>query len=165
MTISLHNLKPQPGSVKSRKRIGRGNASGHGTYSTRGQKGQKQRSGGKKGLNIKGFKRNLLRIPKSRGFKSLEPKAVAFNLSVLEKNFNDNDEVNPITLTEKNIIESPKEKVKILSLGEISKKLTVKDCQISKMAKDKIEKAGGKVILKEVKKEKVKGKKETSVKK
>ncbi|PIY78798.1 MAG: 50S ribosomal protein L15, partial [Parcubacteria group bacterium CG_4_10_14_0_8_um_filter_35_7] len=85
MSLSLHNLKSRK--RKKRKRVGRGNASGHGTYSGRGLKGQKSRSGGKKGLKLKGFKVIIQNIPKTRGFKSIHPKMEIVNTGDLEKKF------------------------------------------------------------------------------
>ncbi len=65
--ITLSNLQPKIGSRHRRKRVGRGNASGHGTYSGRGIKGQRSRSGGKKGLKLKGLRHNIKNFPKLRG--------------------------------------------------------------------------------------------------
>lgn len=145
MSTELHTIKPKQGSIRTKKRLGRGNASGWGTYSGRGLKGQRARSGGKGGLKLKGFKKSLLSIPKLRGFNSMHPQAQAISLSTLEKNYKDNEEVSPISLTQKNIITSPKQKCKILNTGEIKKKLTIKNCLISKSAATAVEKAGGKV--------------------
>ncbi len=71
--LTLHNLKKSKGITKS-KRLGRGNSSGVGTYSTRGMKGQRSRSGGKSGLIARSINSYLLRIPKVKGFKSFKPK-------------------------------------------------------------------------------------------
>ena len=143
MSLALHTIKSSK--RKKRKRIGRGNASGKGTYSGRGVKGQRSRSGGKKGLKIKGFKSNLLRIPKLRGFKSPHPKKAIISLSDLDMYFKDGDMVSPQILEEKGLIKDKKIGVKILSTGEINKKLTFSDCWYSKTAEDKILKAGGKI--------------------
>ncbi len=141
--LKLHSLKPAKGSKKKKKRVGRGNSSGHGTYSTRGIKGQRSRSGGKKGLKLKGLRLNLLNIPKMRGFKSLKPKKVVVNLSVLDKICKDGDIVNPDFLLEKKVVETIKPGVKILANGKISKKITIENCFVSNSAKEKIEKVGG----------------------
>jgi len=143
MSINLHTIKSPK--QKSRKRIGRGNASGKGTYSGRGQKGQRSRSGGKKGLKMKGFKRDLLRIPKLRGFKSPKPKKAIVKLSELEKYFDNGDLITPQVLEEKGMIKDQRIGVKILADGKLTKKLTFKDCWFSKTAEDNIIKVGGKI--------------------
>jgi len=143
MSLNLHTIKTGP--KKKKRRLGRGNASGRGTYSGRGIKGQRSRSGGKKGLKMKGFKQNLLRIPKLRGFKSPKPKKENINLTNLDIIFNDGDIVTPKILEEKGLIENSSHGVKVLSGGEITKKLTFKDCWFSKKAEEKIVKAGGKI--------------------
>ena len=86
MSLSLHTIKPSKGAAKKRKRVGRGNASGHGTYSTRGLKGQKSRSG-VSGLKRLGLKMTLSRIPKKRGFKSPKAKNQVVNLTDINENF------------------------------------------------------------------------------
>ncbi|MEK7139549.1 MAG: uL15 family ribosomal protein, partial [Patescibacteria group bacterium] len=85
MAITLSQLKPAAGSKHRAKRVGRGNASGHGTYSTRGMKGQRARSGSRKGLKLKGMKARLLTIPKKRGFNSPYPKHQIINVSDLNR--------------------------------------------------------------------------------
>ena len=92
--LSLHTIKPNKGETKKRKRVGRGNASGHGTYSGRGQKGQRSRSGGKSGLKRKGMKQILLQTPKLRGFKSDKPKNQVINLVDINKNFKEKTKEN-----------------------------------------------------------------------
>jgi len=123
--------------------VGRGDSSGHGTYSTRGLKGQRSRSGGKKGLRARSLKMTMLSLPKFKGIKSYKPNKQPVNLFDLEKNFKDNDIINPDTLLKKKLISSKKAPVKILSKGEITKKLTIENCLISAAAEDKIKKAGG----------------------
>ncbi|MBU4422007.1 50S ribosomal protein L15 [Candidatus Parcubacteria bacterium] len=143
MSIKLHNLT-QSSSKRKKKRVGRGNGSGHGSYSTRGIKGQKSRSG-VSGLKLKGMKHIILATPKLRGFKSVHFKAQTITLSQLDKFFNEGETVTPKILLSKKMIDTKTEKVKIVSSGEISKKLTIKDCKVSVDAIKKIEKAGGKV--------------------
>jgi len=145
MALTLSNLKPAKGSQKNKKRIGRGNASGHGTYSTRGLKGQRSRSGSKKGLKLKGLKARLQKIPKLRGFKSAYPKAEPINLTVLEKNFESGSEVNIKRLHNLGLIKKNTQKVKILGAGSLTKKLTIRGCLVSTQAKEAIERSGGKV--------------------
>ncbi len=146
MSLALNNIKNKP---KNRKRVGRGNASGHGTYSCRGLKGQRSRSGGKGGLKLKGFKQNLLNMPKFAGMKTRFAKAQIVLLSTLDKNFSDGDKVTPGSLLKKGLIDTISKKVKILAHNEkdnITKKLEIIDCNISATAEEKIVKAGGRVV-------------------
>jgi large subunit ribosomal protein L15 len=145
MALTLHTIKPFSGSKKKVKRVGRGLGS-TGTYSGRGQKGQKARSGGKKGLKLLGMRRIIMSTPKLGGFKSPYPKMVAVNIKDLEKKFNDGERVTPKTLLEKGLVGKMKVEVKILGSGEMKKKLTIAGCAVSASAKEKIEKVGGKII-------------------
>jgi len=123
MSLSLHNIKPSEGSTKKKKRVGRGNASGHGTYSCRGLKGQKSRTGSGKGrLKRLGLKMTLARIPKKRGFKSLQPKNQVVNLVDINKNFKDGETVNLKTLLQRGLIDNTEVRVKILGNGKLSVK-------------------------------------------
>lgn len=143
--LSLSNLKPKQGSQKTRKRVGRGNASGHGTYATRGLKGQNSRSG-VSGLKRLGMKPMLLNIPKSRGFKSLAPKAVAVNVFALSKVYKDNETVSRVTLVKKGLIEATKNPIKILGQGTLTiKGLKFEKVSVSQSAREQIEKLGGKI--------------------
>lgn len=141
--LTLHNLTVNKKSKKNPKRVGRGNASGHGTYSTRGLKGQKSRSGGSKGLRRWALVLQLKSKPKIGGFRSLRPKLAAVNISRLESNFAAGEIVNAKKLIEKNLIKSAKTGVKILGDGRLTKKLTVFADSFSKPAKEAIIKAGG----------------------
>lgn len=85
MALSLHSLKPAHGSSRGRKRLGRGNASGHGAYSTRGIKGQRARQGGRKGLTQLGAKHFISHLPKVRGFQSFKQQAQVVNVADLVK--------------------------------------------------------------------------------
>lgn len=147
--MQLHSIKAFPKSRKTVKRVGRGLGSSHGTYSTRGMKGQRSRSGGSKGLKLKGMKQMLLRIPKVRGFKSIHAKAIVVNLQDLEKMFQKGDVVNRETLVAKKLINlsnnGKEQAVKILGSGKVSKDLFVEGLTVSQSAKEKIEKAGGSV--------------------
>jgi len=146
MSLTLNTIKPFPKSKKRVKRVGRGLGS-KGTYSGRGQKGQRARSGGKKGLKLKGLKKMLLGIPKVRGFRSPYDKMSVVNVEDLDKKFNDGDKVTPQALLEKKLTDKIKVGVKILGKGELNKKLFIEGCSFSKRAKEKIEKVGGKLIL------------------
>ncbi|MFA5926005.1 MAG: 50S ribosomal protein L15 [Parcubacteria group bacterium] len=129
---------------KIRKRIGRGGKKG--TYSGRGMKGQKSRSGASVNPIFEGGRSTLIEhLPKVRGFKSLYPKNQVVNLEDLEKNFSDGETVNPQTLRDRRLISKIKMPVKILGDGKISKKLTIEKCLVSKSAGEKIEKSGGKI--------------------
>ncbi|MBI4600208.1 50S ribosomal protein L15 [Candidatus Uhrbacteria bacterium] len=155
--MELHTLRSFTSAQKSRKRVGRGLGSSHGTYSTRGMKGQRARSGGSKGLKARGLKSFLLRVPKTGGFKSIHPKALVVNLDILETFYASGDTVTRENLFEKGIIREKKgarrgkntpalsTRIKILSDGKLTKKLTITHCDVSEKAKAKIEAAGGTV--------------------
>lgn len=132
---------------KTRKRVGRGNASGHGTYSGRGSKGTGQHKGGNLRPGFEGGQTPLImRLPKLKGFKNLNKiHFQVVNIKDLER-FKDGDEVNVLTLLEKKLIRRKNEPVKILGEGKLTKKLTVKVNKLSASAKDRILQAGGKVI-------------------
>ncbi len=143
--MQLHQLKPIS-KLKRKKRVGRGGKKG--TYSGRGIKGQKARAGRK----LKPIIRELIkRYPKLRGYKFKAKKEIAFlNLDILEKNFNFGEKVTPKILLEKKIIRRIKGKVprvKILGKGKLTKSLIIENCQLSKQAKEKIEKAKGAISL------------------
>lgn len=135
----------KPSKKKTKKRVGRGNAS-KGTYSGRGMKGQSSRSGGKRRPGFEGGQTPLIRrMPKLKGFKS--PNKVRYqvvNVSQLEV-FKNGTEVDKETLKKKKLIRNVEKPVKILSQGELTKKVTVKVENVSAAAQKKIEKAGGKV--------------------
>jgi large subunit ribosomal protein L15 len=142
--LTLHTIQPAKGATKKRKRIGRGNASGHGTYSGRGLKGQKSRSGGKSGLKRKGMKQMLLQTPKLRGFKSGKPKNQVANLTDLNYAFKDGALVNPQSLLKAGLIDNASAPIKILGNGELKiKKLRFSNVKVSESVKTQIEKTGG----------------------
>ena len=147
--MQLHDLTPASGSNKRRKRVGRGNSSGKGTYSGRGQNGQGSRSGGTKGAGFEGGQTPLaMRLPKLPGFVS--PRRIeytAINVSDLEARFENDAVVDGAALKATRLVQSEFEPVQVLGNGEITKKLTVKVDKISASAKAKIEAAGGKVEL------------------
>lgn len=124
--------------MKKRKRVGRGNASGHGSYSTRGIKGQKSRSG-VSGLKRLGLKMTLMRIPKKRGFRSLYSKDQVVNLSDINSNFKDGEIVNPRSLAKKGLIDNIKAEVKILGNGELTaKNIKFENVKMSESVKGKL---------------------------
>lgn len=140
--IRLDNLKKF--NIKKKKRVGRGNASGHGTYSTRGIKGQKSRSGGRGGLKIKGLKQVVKALPKMGGFNSLKVKPNIINFDNINAYFKAGEKINPQILLDRRLINSNNLRVKILSKGELKlEKLEFEGCQTSKGAREKIEKMDG----------------------
>ncbi|MCB2458393.1 50S ribosomal protein L15 [Listeria monocytogenes] len=142
--MKLHELKPSEGSHKERNRVGRGTGSGNGKTSGRGHKGQKARSGGGVRLGFEGGQLPLFRRIPKRGFTNINRKEFAIvNLDVLNR-FEDGTEVTPELLVETGIIRNEKSGIKILSNGNIEKKLTVKANKFSAAAKEAIEAAGGK---------------------
>jgi large subunit ribosomal protein L15 len=144
--IKLHELKPYKGSTKRKKVVGRGVGSGHGTYSGRGAKGQKARSGSSIPVGFEGGRMPLHRqLPKLRGFKSRNAKAVPLTLDRIESKFAAGQTVNPKELYNKGLIKSHLDPVKILGEGKISKSLVFEKVLVSKSAEEKITKAGGKV--------------------
>ncbi len=147
MSIRPNTLAPSKGAKKGSKRLGRGNGSQKGTMSGRGGKGQKARSGGKRGRRKLGFKKALQQAPKLRGFKSPVKKQTTITLRQLAKAYTKGDVVTPWTLEQKGLVSAPKNGVKIVSTGELSIALTVRDCFVSKTAVIAIEKAGGSIAF------------------
>lgn len=147
MSYSLSNLKPSPGSRTRVRRIGRGAGSGRGTTAGKGTKGQRARSGGRKGLKRLGLKRIMQRIPKHRGFKSIHPRLAVVNVSDLEAYFASGAVITPQALAAMDLVRSAKNGVKILGDGALTKSFTIKGCEMSKTAKAKIEKAGGRIEI------------------
>ena len=143
--LQPHSIKPARGAKKSPKKVGRGNASGHGTSSTRGGKGQTARSGGSRGLKLKAFKKTLLSIPKLRGFTSIKARPAEVYLSDIEKNFSAGDTVSIDSLKEKNLINQSVRMAKILETGTLTKKVTVSGLKATKGALEKIKAAGGEI--------------------
>ncbi len=143
MVLSLSQLKSAKHA--KRKRVGRGDGSGSGTYSGRGMKGQRSRSGGKKNLKRRGLKQMLMQIPKSRGFKSQYQSLFVVNLVDLEKHFESGSVVTVKRLRNLNLIPKGGSGVKVLGTGKISKKLEVTAHRFSKSAENAITKAGGTV--------------------
>ena len=145
--MKLHDLKPTPGATKARKRVGRGNASGTGTYAGRGMNGQSSRAGGKRRPGFAGGQTTLVkRMPKLGGFKN--PRRIEYaivNVGTLAEHFESGDTVDSKTLVDKRILRNTKKPVKILGNGDIDINLTVKVAKISKSAAEKITKAKGKV--------------------
>lgn len=144
MTLSLHTLKANPGSKKTKKRVGRGLGS-TGTYSGRGVKGQSARSG-VSGLKLQGLRHIMLATPKTRGFRSPHPSSQVVNVSDLSKYFASGQKITPRVLESAGLIHSTTLPVKILGTGTISIRIVLTDCLVSASAKKKIEAAGGSVV-------------------
>jgi large subunit ribosomal protein L15 len=166
--LNLSNLSPaQP--REDRKRVGRGLGSGKGRYSGRGIKGQKSRSGSHKmRAGFEGGQTNIyMRIGKLRGATSKDAMPIGpfrthtqpVNVRDLDR-FDAGDEVTPETLVSKRVIKNTRTDVKLLGVGEVTKKLTVRVHAISASAREKIEGAGGTVeLLREPKVKKVRHRK------
>jgi large subunit ribosomal protein L15 len=140
--MQIHELKPKH-KKKGKKRIGRGGRKG--TYSGKGNKGQKSRAGRKMVPIIREL---IKRYPKLKGYRSfvLEDYSAVVNLDVLEKTSKDGETINPENLIKKGIVSRMKgrnPKIKILGTGKLTKKLVVENCKTSKTAKEAIEKVGG----------------------
>jgi large subunit ribosomal protein L15 len=147
MTIKLSNLKSALKSRHRKKRVGRGNnASDQGTYSGRGQKGQRARSGGKGGLKLRGLINLVKKFPKNRGFKAMSRVFSVVNIDQLEKHFENNETIDAEKLAEKGLIKKENQEVKILGQGKLNKKFIVRAQEFSKNAEESIKKAGGKAI-------------------
>ena len=143
MSIELSNLSPAEGSVKSDNfRRGRGHGSGNGKTAGKGHKGQKARSGAPR-PGFEGGQMPLYRRLPKRGFTNRNTKEiVAINLNALEV-FDNGAAVDVNALIEKGIVKNPRDGVKILGNGELTKKLDVKANAFSASAKEKIEALGG----------------------
>ncbi len=144
--MNLHEIAPAPGSKKDRKRVGRGNASGHGTYSCRGVKGQKARAGCKIRPGFEGGQLPLIkRLPRKRGFTNIFK--VEFSLVNLEDLtvFEPETEVTLEKLVEAGLIKTLTKPVKVLARGELDRPLAIQANKFSDTAKAKIEAAGGRI--------------------
>jgi len=147
------NLHAPEGANKKKKILGRGQGSGHGTTSGKGNKGQKARSGGKTYVGFEGGQMPLYRRLAHRGFSNY-PFKKSFqivNLSEIEKRYSEGDTVDEVSLHEKGLIKgrvkkgafTPDFPVKILGNGDLTKKLTFKIGLVSGSVRDKISKSGG----------------------
>jgi large subunit ribosomal protein L15 len=145
MALTLNTIKKNIGARKRTKRVGRGNASGHGTYATRGLKGQKSRSGSS-GLVRIGMKQVIRSTPKLRGFKSLRAKAQTVSFGVLSASFKDGALISPSVLFKAGVVNSASVKIKILNSGKLTlKNLRIENVDVSSGARAAIEAAGGKI--------------------
>jgi large subunit ribosomal protein L15 len=141
-------LSPAPGSRKHRKIVGRGDGSGHGSTSGRGNKGQKSRSGWQRrpAFDVGGVMPALLRLPMKRGFTSkFRVEYEVVSLGELDACFVVGTEVTPAMMFAAGLTDSVEKPVKVLSDGALTHVLTIKAAKFSAAAKAKIEAAGGKV--------------------
>jgi len=145
--MKLHELKAPTGSRHSRKRLGRGDASGHGGTSTRGHKGHKSRSGFHLSFNFEGGQMSLTRRLPKRGFTHLPYIRIeTVNLKRIDRVFPDGATVTPDALKEAGLIKKTLY-VKVLGDGALTKKLNIQAHAFSGKAKSKIEKSGGQAAL------------------
>jgi len=151
--MRLHNLRPRPGSRHRAKRLGCGESSGHGKTSGKGHKGQKARSGGSIRLGFEGGQMPLIRRLPKRGFNNaaFHKHYAVVNVSDLN-GFKAGTIVDEQSLRESNLIRGDFAGIKILGDGELKHELKVQVDKISTTAREKIEKAGGTVTLREARK-------------
>lgn len=144
--MKLHELKPNEGSVKNRKRIGRGPGSGTGKTSGKGHKGQNARSGGGVRPGFEGGQLPLFRRLPKRGFSNamFKRQYAVINLDDLNR-FKDGEVVTPELLLELGIVKNQLCGIKVLGNGTLTSKVTVRAHKFSESAKSKIEASGGKV--------------------
>jgi len=143
--VRQHELSPAPGSRKDRKRVGRGDGSGHGTYSGRGLKGQKSRSGYRMRPGFEGGQLPLIkRLPRKRGFTNIF--RIEYSIVNLDRlnSFPADSEVTPEALLKAGVVKSLRQPIKILADGQLKHPLVVKANRFSAAARAKIEAAGGK---------------------
>mmetsp|Transcript_37336 Transcript_37336/g.49088 ORF Transcript_37336/g.49088 Transcript_37336/m.49088 type:complete len:160 (-) Transcript_37336:328-807(-) len=142
--MRLHNLKPRPGAKHRRKRLGQGESSGLGKTSGRGHKGQHSRSGSSFRPGFEGGQMPLIRRLPKRGFNNAQHTTtyIPVNVSSLDR-FDDGSVIDIKVLQAAGLANGNADGVKILGLGELKKKLTVKVQSFSASAKAKIEGAGG----------------------
>lgn len=145
--MKLHELSPAEGSKKEKKRIGRGQGSGHGKTSGRGHKGQKARAGGKVRRGFEGGQMPLHRRLPKKGFTNVFRKTFAIvNIKDLEQ-FEANTTVDTALLKGAGLVKQERDGVKVLGEGVLSKPLKVMAVRITTGARRKILEAGGEVVL------------------
>ena len=143
--MQLHDLAPAPGSRKKRKKVGRGPGSGMGKTSTRGHKGLKARSGGNVRPGFEGGQMPIYRrLPKRGFFNIFKTNNAVLNVKDLDR-FDDGTMIDIDVLREAGMVKGRVDGIKILGLGEITKKFSLKNIIVSKTAKEKIESAGGSI--------------------
>ncbi len=150
--MRLHSLQPRPGAKHRTKRLGCGESSGHGKTSGKGHKGQKARSGGSIRIGFEGGQMPLIRRLPKRGFNNAAFKTFYGIVNLDDLNtFEDGDNVHEASLRSRGLVRGDVDGIKILGRGELLRKLTVEADKVSEAAREKIEKAGGTVILRPAK--------------
>lgn len=146
--MKLHELRPAEGAVRSKKRLGRGTATGQGKTAGRGQKGQKSRSGGGVRVGFEGGQMPLARRLPKRGFKNpFRKEYTEVNVELLNR-FENGTEITAEVLKSTGAISKiAKDGIKVLGNGNLEKSVTVKAAKFTASAQEKIEKAGGKAEL------------------
>ena len=146
--MNLSTLSPRPGSRHRIKRLGCGESSGHGKTSGKGHKGQKARAGGTVRHGFEGGQMPIYRRLPKKGFNNIDfaIRYAIINVSTLNERFDDGGEVTEAALRAAGLVKGRHHGVKILGNGDLTKKLTVRVDKVSASAKEKIEKAGGKVV-------------------
>ena len=144
--MDLSSLRAPAGATKKRKRVGRGDASGHGGTSGKGDKGQKARSGGYVRTGFEGGQMPMARRLPKRGFRNpFRERFVAVNLIDLCRKFRKGAVIDEAAILQSGIVKKKGNDIKILAKGEIDFPITVKISRISQAAKDKITAAGGSI--------------------
>ena len=146
MSLDQHSIRSSI-PKKNRKRIGRGDASGSGSFSGKGMKGQNSRSGGAVRPGFEGGQLPLIkRLPSLRGFNNVFKKQYSVvNLDTLEVRYPNGGDVNPESLVQSGIIKNNKKPIKVLGRGNLSNSFNVSAHKFSETAKNSIEAAGGSV--------------------
>ncbi len=149
--MRLHNLAPRPGAKHRRKRLGIGESSGHGKTSGRGHKGQRARSGGSVRLGFEGGQMPLIRRLPKRGFNNTDFKPVyaVINLDTLEERFEAGARIDERALRSLRLVHGRNDGIKLLARGVVTKSFTVEVDKASEAAREKLEKAGGTLVLRE----------------
>jgi large subunit ribosomal protein L15 len=144
--MDLSSLKAPAGATKKRKRVGRGDASGHGGTSGKGDKGQKARSGGKVRAGFEGGQMPMARRLPKRGFRNpFHKEFVAVNVMDLCRKFKKGDVIDEAAIFASGLVKKKGDGIKLLAKGEIKFPVTVKVTKISEAAKTKITVAGGSI--------------------
>lgn len=146
--MNLSTLAPRPGAKHRVKRLGCGESSGHGKTSGKGHKGQKSRAGTNVRHGFEGGQMPIYRRLPKKGFNNIDfaIRYAVINVGTLNERFEDGAEVTEAALRALKLVKGAHDGVKILGDGELTKKLTVTVNKVSASAREKIEKAGGKVV-------------------
>ncbi len=145
---TLHSLHPAPASRRHKRRVGRGHGSGRGTYSTRGIKGQKARSGGRKGLKMLGLRSMILSLPKNRGFNPKPSDGMEIPLGRLNTVLKDGEICTPKLLRDRRVWKREANWAKFILSGTFERKnITVKGIKCSSGAAARIRELGGKIVV------------------